>query len=48
MKRYRKEVERAWQFWLNRRSSKKAMPWERFERLLEQKPLPTPRIVHAI
>ncbi len=48
LERYLGEVERAWRFWLNRRSSKKAMPWERFQRLLEKMPLPRPRIVHSI
>jgi len=44
--RFRRQVERAWQRWLNRRSQKRAMPWERFQRLLEHYPLPPPRIRH--
>ena len=39
---------RAWQFWLDRRSHKKAMPWERFESLQPFYPFPQPRIVHPI
>ena len=39
---------RAWQFWLARRSHKKAMPWERFESLQPFYPFPRPRIVHPI
>ena len=37
----------AWQKWLNRRSSGRHMPWERFMRLLMRYPLPRPRIVHS-
>lgn len=44
--RYKHQVERAWQKWLNRRSQKRAMPWERFHRLLQRYPLPRPRIIH--
>ena len=44
--RYKRQVERAWQKWLNRRSQRRSMPWERFQRLLERYPLPPPRIVH--
>jgi len=32
--------------WLNRRSQKRKMSWENFERYLEHYPLPQPRIVH--
>ena len=38
----------AWRYWLNRRSSKKAVTWKRFEVLLEKLPLPTPKLVHSI
>jgi hypothetical protein len=41
-------VLRGWRYWLHRRSSKKAMPWEKFEALLERMPLPTPKILHAV
>jgi group II intron reverse transcriptase/maturase len=44
--RFLRQAERAWQRWLNRRSQKRAMPWERFQRLLERYPLPRPRIRH--
>jgi group II intron reverse transcriptase/maturase len=44
--RYKHQVERAWQKWLNRRSQRRTMPWERFQRLLQRYPLPRPRIVH--
>ncbi len=39
---------RNWKFWLNRRSRKKAINWEKFSKLLEQIPLPKPRIVHNV
>lgn len=41
-------TRRAWQFWLSRRSHKKAMLWERFEALTPIFPFPKPRIVHPI
>jgi hypothetical protein len=40
-------AERIWRYWLNRRSSKRDMPWERFKRILARYPLPRPRIVHS-
>lgn len=39
--------ERAWRYWLNRRSRKAAMPWDRFTWLLHRYPLPPPRVVHS-
>ena len=47
LKRYLRMVERLWRKWLNRRSQRKQMPWERFQNLLERHPLPKPRIVHS-
>lgn len=40
-------VSQRWQKWLNRRSSRRHMPWDRFQRLLERHPLPRPVIVHS-
>lgn len=40
-------AERIWRYWLNRRSSKRDMPWARFKRVLLRYPLPRPRIVHS-
>jgi hypothetical protein len=37
-----------WQKWLNRRSQRAHMPWERFQRLLKQYPLAQPRVVHSV
>jgi len=41
-------ARRGWRYWLNRRSSKKALDWEKFEVLLVSMPLVTPRIVHNV
>jgi len=45
---FRWQVQRSWRKWLNRRSQKARMTWERFDRLLEYYVLPRPRIVHPI
>ena len=44
----RRYAEKAWWYWLSRRSSKSAMSWEQFQRLLQTYVLPTPQIVHTI
>jgi hypothetical protein len=41
-------TEKAWRYWLSRRSHKSAIPWEQFSKLKESFPLPVPRIVHNI
>ena len=46
--RFLHEVERAWRYWLNRRSARARMVWERFRRLLQHYPLPPVRIVHSV
>jgi len=40
----RTATHRAWQKWLNRRSQRARMTWERFNELLKKHPLPRPRI----
>jgi hypothetical protein len=42
------QAEQAWKYWLNRRSSKKALNWEKFQALRESMPLPTPKIIHNV
>lgn len=42
------QVGRVWRYWLNRRSQRAAMPWDRFNRLLARYPLPPPRVVHSV
>jgi RNA-directed DNA polymerase len=46
--RFQHATERIWRKWLDRRTRRRAMPWERFVRLLEFLPLPPARIVHSI
>jgi group II intron reverse transcriptase/maturase len=41
-------VCRAWRYWLDRRSQRARMTWDRFPRLLQRYPLPRPRVVHSI
>lgn len=41
-------VERAWRYWLSRRSDKSAITWQKFEELRLIFPLPRPRIIHSI
>lgn len=38
-------VERAWFKWLNRRSQRASLTWERFRDLLRDFPLPVPRVI---
>lgn len=44
--RFYEGVKRVWWKWLNRRSRRAEMPWERMTKLLERHPLPLPKIVH--
>jgi RNA-directed DNA polymerase len=46
LRRVQREVIRLWRKWLNRRSQRRGMRWERFVRLLEHYPLPRAKIVH--
>jgi RNA-directed DNA polymerase len=48
LRRLRYEVARVWQKWLNRRSHRAAMPWERFQQLLNRYPLPPPVLYHSV
>jgi RNA-directed DNA polymerase len=41
-------ARRIWRKWLSRRSREATMNWERFNRLLERYPLPSPRICQAV
>jgi RNA-directed DNA polymerase len=44
----RRFAEKAWQYWLSRRSSTSAIGWEKFEKLMRTYSLPTPKTVHNI
>ena len=46
--RFRYWVGRAWRRWLNRRSQRARMSWDKFNRLLKVYPLPPARCVHSI
>jgi len=48
LSRLRYEIERAWRKWLDRRSWKARMPWERCARLLERYPLPRPVLRYGL
>jgi RNA-directed DNA polymerase len=41
-------VDKAWRYWLSRRSSESNIPWEKFHKLQAYFPLPKPRIVKGI
>lgn len=43
---YYRQARRIWRTWLDRRSQKRQMAWEKFKLLLQRYPLPRPRIVH--
>jgi hypothetical protein len=44
----RRYAEKAWRYWLSRRSSQSAIGGEKFPQLRETYVLPTPKIVHNI
>ena len=48
LRRFLREVTRRWRRWLDRRSRRARMTWDRFNLLLRRYPLPTPRIVQSI
>ena len=48
MEEVRRSAEKAWRYWLSRRSSKSPTRWEKFQKLLETEVLPLPKIVHNI
>lgn len=42
-------AQRAWRYWLNRRSEKGRINWEKFKKFIQNiSPLPKPRIIHNI
>lgn len=48
LSRLEAQVRRVWFKWLNRRSQRARLTWERFKDLLRDFPLPTPRVVVRI
>ncbi len=41
-------TEKAWRFWLTRRSRKGGISWSKFEKLRTSFPFPNPKIIHNI
>jgi len=48
LSRFFQEVLRVWRTWLNRRSQRARLNWERFNRLLDCYPLPSPVVVQSV
>lgn len=48
LRRFVHQVKRSWHKWLNRRSQRARLNWERFEDLLGDLPLPKARMVVSI
>lgn len=46
--RFRREAERRWRKWLNRRSRAAHLNWAQFARLRQRYPLPPARVVHSV
>ncbi|HZC03486.1 MAG TPA: group II intron reverse transcriptase/maturase [Gammaproteobacteria bacterium] len=48
LSKVRRHAEKAWRYWLSRRSHKSAISWEKFQKLKAVFGLPIPKIVHQI
>jgi group II intron reverse transcriptase/maturase len=48
LRRFREEVQCVWRKWLNRRSQRARMNWERFHLLLRQYPLLPAQVTHSV
>jgi len=48
LSRLRHETQRVWRKWLDRRSQRVRMTWERFWRVSARYPLPPARVVHSV
>ena len=46
--RFRHAIMRVWHGWLNRRSQRKAMSWERLQQFLQRYPFPPAVVVHSV
>jgi group II intron reverse transcriptase/maturase len=47
LENFQYQVRRVWRKWLNRRSRKRSMTWEKFNQVLKRYPLSQPKIVHS-
>ena len=45
---FKRGVERLWHKWLNRRSQRRSVNWNRFNELLKRHPLPKPHLPHSV
>jgi len=48
LKRFKRGVQGAWRKWLDRRSQRARMTWERFNSMLQRYPLSPPRVVQSV
>ena len=48
LQKYRERVKKIWRKWLDRRTRKSSMSWEKFKCVLRFYPLPPARVVHSI
>jgi group II intron reverse transcriptase/maturase len=48
LSRFSRAVRVVWRKWLDRRSQRAKMKWERFNRLLDRYRLPKPRVIHSV
>ncbi len=47
LENFQYQVRRVWKKWLDRRSRKRSMTWEKFNQVLKRYPLSQPKIVHS-
>jgi RNA-directed DNA polymerase len=48
LERFAQEVRRVWRKWLDRRSQRAKMDWDRFKELLKRYALPKPLVAHSV
>lgn len=48
LERFAQEVRRVWRKWLDRRSQRGKMAWDRFTDMLKRYPLPKPFVAHSV
>ncbi len=48
LRRFKEEVQVVWRKWLDRRSQRARMSWDRFHELLRRYPLTPPRVVQRV
>jgi len=48
MEKVSHEAEKAWRYWLSRRSHTGGISWEKYTLFLSRNPLPSPKIIHNV